>query len=166
MSARILVAGIGNVFFGDDGFGVEVVRRLRDHALPEGVVAADFGIRGIHLAYELLDPPELLVVADTASRGDAPGTLYVIEPERDGWTEAPRADAHGMDLRNVLSSVQALGGAAPRVLVVGCEPADMQERMGLSPVVAAAVDGAVSLILDILKRESTKAPPGAKEAAS
>src|SRR6185369_14690375 len=93
---RVLVAGIGNVFFGDDGFGVEVARQLGE-PLPRGTRVADFGIRALHLAYELLDPPDLLVVADCMARGGPPGTLYVVEPEEVG-AASPITDGHGMNI--------------------------------------------------------------------
>lgn len=146
MSARVLVAGVGNVFLSDDGFGVEVARRLAERALPEGVVVRDVGVRGLHLAYDLLDAPELLIVVDLAPRGGAPGTLYVLEPEL--AAEGPRPSlAHGTDLAGTFATLEALGGSVPRVLIVGCEPADLREAMGLSAPVHAAVDAAIALVL-------------------
>lgn len=159
MSARILVAGVGNLFFGDDGFGPAVAQRLRSAHLPPDVEVREFGIRGIHLAYELLDAPELLIVADAVSRGGAPGTLYVLEPELDGTLG--QADAHGMDLPSVFAAVLAMDGSLPRVRIVGCEPESIEARMGLSPRVDQAVDGAVQLILELVQREY--APVGAME---
>jgi hydrogenase maturation protease len=159
VSARILVAGVGNVFFGDDGFGPAVAQRLRAVDLPPGVEVRESGIRGIHLAYELLEGPELLIVADAVPRGGAPGTLYVLEPELDGVPG--QADAHGMDLPSVFAAVAAMGGSLPRVRIVGCEPESVEARMGLSPRVEQAVEEAVRLILELLQRES--APLGAVE---
>jgi len=150
MSARVVVAGIGNVFFGDDGFGVEVARRLAMRGLPPGVKVMDSGIRGLHLAFELLDGVDLLVAIDATPRGGAPGSLYVIEPELDGGAAEP--DAHSMQLPAVLATVRALGGALPRVRVVGCEPAAC-EGIGLSDVVGAAVEPAVELVRDWVARE-------------
>jgi hydrogenase maturation protease len=159
VSARILVAGVGNVFFGDDGFGPAVAQRLRGATLPPGVEVKEFGIRGIHLAYELLDGPELLIVADAVSRGGAPGTLYVLEPELDGMPA--QADAHEMDVRAVFAALLAMGGSLPRARIVGCEPESVEARMGLSPPVEQAVDAAAQLIVELVQREC--APAGAME---
>jgi hydrogenase maturation protease len=147
-----LVAGAGNVFRGDDGFGVEVVARLARARLPEGVTVKDYGIRGLHLTYALLEPMGLLIVVDAVSRGEDPGTLFVLEPALD---EDPplSADPHGMSLPVVFASVRAMGGALPRVLIVGCEPAELGETMGLSPAVSRAVAPAVELVCEILDRE-------------
>ncbi|HVV86473.1 MAG TPA: hydrogenase maturation protease [Kofleriaceae bacterium] len=141
---RVLVAGIGNIFFGDDGFGVEVARRLAD-APPAGARVADFGIRALHLAYDLLAPIELCIVADCMPRGDRPGTLYVLEPD----VEAEPAEVgagHGLSLPAVFSAVRQLGGRPPRTLVVGCEPEDTGPGIGLSDRVSAAVPHAIDLI--------------------
>jgi hydrogenase maturation protease len=159
VSAWILVAGVGNVFFGDDGFGPAVAQRLRTVELPPGVDVREFGIRGIHLAYELLDGPQLLIVADAVSRGGAPGTLYVLEPEVDGTPG--QADAHQMDLGSVFAAVRAMGGSMPRVRIVGCEAESTEPGMSLSPRVEQAVDEAVRLILELLQHE--RAPVGAME---
>ena len=137
---KVLVAGVGNISLGDDGFGVEVVRQLAAQGLPEHVELLDVGIRGMHLAYRLLDGYELLIAIDLIARGGEPGTLYVVEPD---VNVAPaRADAHSIDLPSVFAQVRALGGTLGRVLVVGCEPAELDERMGLSAAVAAAVEPA------------------------
>jgi hydrogenase maturation protease len=148
----VLVAGIGNVFLGDDGFGVEVVRRLlvEPEPLPAGVRAADFGIRGVHLAYELLDGYDALVLVDALPQGGAPGTVYVFEPDPVGPpADGPAMDAHDMNPQAVLGLVRTLGGAVDRVVVVGCEPADVTDGMGLSPEVTAAVDQAVDTVREI-----------------
>jgi hydrogenase maturation protease len=149
---RVLVAGVGNVFLGDDGFGVEVARRLAGEDLPAWVRVADFGIRGVHLAFELLDGYDATILVDATPRGGAPGTLYLIEPEQVGQPDGASAlvDAHGMEPGAVLELLAALGGSAGRLLVVGCEPADVSERMGLSEPVARAVDGAVSAVREVL----------------
>lgn len=144
----ILIAGVGNVFFGDDGFGVEVARRLATEALPDGVRVVDFGIRGLHLAYELLEPIDLLVIVDTVSRGGAPGSLYVIEPDTDGVPAGP--DAHSMDLGWVFATVRSMGGALPPIRLVGCEPASIEERLGLGEEVASACGPAVQLVREIV----------------
>lgn len=148
MTTRTLVAGIGNIFNGDDGFGSEVAQRLVALPARDGVRVEDYGIRGVHLAYELLEGYDLLVLVDALSRGDAPGTVYVLEPDVD-LDAVPPLDSHQMDPRAVLGMVAELGGEIGRVLVVGCEPADMGEGIGLSPAVAAAVDGAVRLVGEI-----------------
>ena len=160
-SMRVLVAGIGNVFFGDDGFGVEVAARLAGETLPAGVRVEDFGIRGVHLAYELLNGYDLTILVDASPRGEAPGTLYVIEPELDDSradaaraAEVPLVDAHGMEPDVVFGLLRALGGTPGRVLVVGCEPEDAGERMGLSAPVAGAVDEAAKLVRSLIEEET------------
>jgi hydrogenase maturation protease len=163
VSARggTLVACVGNIFLGDDGFGVEVARRLAAHPLPDGVRVADFGIRGIHLAYELAEKGyDSTILVDATARGGAPGTVYLIEPNLESWEteEGPAADAHAMDPRAMLGLVRTLGGTPGRLLLVGCEPATTEEAMGLSEPVAAAVDEAVALILDVLKRGECDVP--------
>lgn len=147
-----LVAGVGNVFLGDDGFGVEVARRLAGVELPEGVKVADFGIRGVHLAYELLDGYDEVVLVDAAPRGGEPGTVYLIEPDV-ARSENPVLDAHDMHPEAVLGLLHTLGGSVGKVVVVGCEPADVTERMGLSEPVERAVDEAVELVVSLLWEE-------------
>lgn len=156
MRPRVLIAGIGNVFLGDDAFGVEVARRLATRALPDGVRVRDFGIRGLDLAYALLDGCDAAILVDAAPRGAAPpGTVYVIEV--DPGAPAPAAkgpevmlDTHAMNPEKVLRLVEAMNGRIGRVLVVGCEPATLgpedDVQMGLSPPVAAAVEEAVKLV--------------------
>jgi hydrogenase maturation protease len=161
MSARVMVAGIGNVFLGDDGFGVEVAQRLSAETLPDGVTVTDVGIRALHLAFALLDRPDLLLIIDTASRGQPPGTLYVIEPTIDA-SRGNIADAHGMNLANVISALRGLGGEVPRILLVGCEPAFLGEAMGLSPTVEQAVPGAIAMVRRILERELNPPAPAAR----
>ena len=150
---RVLVAGIGNVFCGDDGFGVAVVERLSREPLPAGVEVRDYGIRGVHLAYQMLEPYDLVVLVDTTQRGGEPGTVYVVEPERpvppvrDG-ADDPEVlmDAHDMTPDAILALVPRLGGAPGRVLVVGCEPADLGPGMELSAPVTDALDEAVRVV--------------------
>ncbi|MFE7133044.1 hydrogenase maturation protease [Streptomyces sp. NPDC057638] len=161
MSARrTLVAGIGNVFLGDDGFGVEVVRRLGAGApLPGGdrVEIRDIGVRGVHLAYQLLDGYGTVVLVDTLSRGLAPGTVSLVAPDA-GPLETggpPPLDGHRMGPDTVLALLATLsagtGASAPeRILVVGCEPASLAEGIGLSEPVAAAVDPAAALVREVL----------------
>jgi hydrogenase maturation protease len=154
VTAPVLVAGVGNVFFGDDGFGVEVARRLAAGLLPPGVEVRDFGIRGIHLAFELLEPRALVVLVDAMPRGGAPGSLYVLEPDLAG---APAtADAHAMELPAVFAAVRAMGGTLPRVLVVGCEPATC-DGPELSEAVRAAIEPALELVREVLRRERASA---------
>ncbi len=157
MSKRILVAGIGNIFLGDDGFGVEVVRRLAGRALPEGVEVVDFGIRGLDLAYALQDDYELVVFVDATPRGEKPGTVYLIEPEieEDGQVVL---DTHGMDPVKVIKFARALGARPARTLVVGCEPQvvlsgeDYEEiLMELSEPVRAAVEEAAKLVESLVE---------------
>lgn len=150
---RVLVAGVGNIFLGDDGFGVEVVRRLSATPLPEWVAVRDFGIRGLHLAYELLENEyELTILVDAMSRGNAPGTVLLLEPDLEALEAEPPglADAHGMTPAEVFRLLRSIGGKARRVLVVGCEPENLDEGMELSPPVAAAVDEAARLVKDVL----------------
>ena len=150
---RVLVAGIGNVFLGDDGFGVAVADVLSRSELPRGVHVEDYGIRGMDLAYALHDY-DAAVFVDAAPRGEAPGTLYVIEPELDESDVA--MDAHGMDPVKVLVLARTLGGRLPRVLVVGCEPAtrmtgeEDEVVAELSEPVRAAVRPAARLVESLL----------------
>ena len=156
MQQRMLIAGVGNIFLGDDGFGVEVVKRLAAETLPDWVQVADFGIRGIHLAYEILDNAyEVTILVDTACRGGEPGTVYLIEPDLDGVDreECSSPDAHGMQPEAVFALLRTLGGMPGRVLIVGCEPAQTAEGMGLSESVNHAVDEAIKLILHIVRDE-------------
>jgi hydrogenase maturation protease len=155
--SRTLVAGVGNIFLGDDGFGVEVANRLAQRRLPEGVSVADFGIRGVHLAYELLNGYDLLVLIDAVPRGAPPGTVSIIEPYADPESEpAPgdgtlaAMDAHGMHPEAVLAMMEDMGGHLDRVLIVGCEPGEIEERIGLSEPVAAAVDRAVEAVEELV----------------
>src|SRR5215213_5403531 len=158
---RILVAGVGNVFLGDDGFGVEVVRRLAGRELPEGVEVADFGIRGMDLIYALQDDYEVVVFVDATPRGEEPGTVYLIEPEIEEDGEVV-LDTHGMDPVKVIKFARALGAKPTRTLVVGCEPQvvvsgeDYDDMlMELSEPVRAAVGEAVRLV-ESLVEESNK----------
>jgi hydrogenase maturation protease len=148
VSRRVLVAGVGNVFRGDDAFGSEVVRRLSRRALPAGVRAIDFGTRGHDLAYALLDGYDAVVLVDATRRGGPPGALYTLEP-----TPADLAGpvgTHVVDLPGVFGLVRAMGGTLPRLRLVGCEPAELglddEGAWGLSEPVAAAVDRAVELV--------------------
>ncbi|HEY7790351.1 MAG TPA: hydrogenase maturation protease [Vicinamibacterales bacterium] len=161
--ARTLVAGLGNIFLGDDGFGVEVVRRLGDASLGQGIEVADIGIRGVHLAYELLAGSyDRLILVDALPHGSAPGTVSVIEPDLDEDGAAGAMDGHALHPAAVLALVRRLGGRLPEVLVVGCEPESLDEGMGLSPVVAAAVEPAMAAVRRLvhLETEDTQHVPG------
>ncbi|MFD9389344.1 hydrogenase maturation protease [Streptomyces sp. NPDC060000] len=159
---RTLVAGIGNIFLGDDGFGVETARRLAERDLPGHTEVVDIGVRGVHLAYQLLDGYDTLVLVDATARGGAPGTLYVIEHETGGGSRSPgppALDGHRMTPDTVLALLGTLcagtGGEPPRrVLVVGCEPASVEEGIGLSAPVSDAVPEAVRLIEELLLDEA------------
>ncbi len=171
----ILIAGIGNIFLGDDGWGVEVVRRLASRPLPKGVRVADFGIRGVHLAFELLEhPDDTTILVDITPRGGEPGTVYLIEPDLEALANAANpadaaADAHGMTPDAVFALLRSLGGTPGKVWIVGCEPFSTEEEMGLSPAVEPAVDEAVTLLLELVEREGrqtreiTGNPAGALE---
>jgi hydrogenase maturation protease len=149
VSSRILVAGIGNVFLGDDAFGVEVVRRLATRPIAEEVVVKDFGTRGFDLAFSL-DSADVIIIVDAASRGEPPGTLYTIEPELEGLPAFDGPDAHAMDPIQVFRLARHMNVVPGRILLVGCEPESFGPenigRMGMSAVVEAAVDRAVDLI--------------------
>jgi hydrogenase maturation protease len=160
----ILVAGIGNIFLGDDGFGVEVAQRLAGRVLPKGVRVTDFGIRGLDLAYALTDGPETTILIDACPRGAAPGTLYVIEPNLVALENSTRpqvaVDAHSMNPMNVLGMAKAMGATLKRILLVGCEPETLgpeEGQMGLSEAVQNSLEPAVrlteSLVARILKGE-------------
>ncbi|MGA9543816.1 MAG: hydrogenase maturation protease [Candidatus Sulfotelmatobacter sp.] len=154
----ILVAGIGNIFLGDDAFGVEVVRRLANATLPEAVRVADFGIRGFDLAYALQDGYETTILVDACPHGEAPGTLYVIEPDLKALDdpETPQAviEAHAMNPVSVLRMARAMNIEIKGILVVGCEPETLggdEGRMGLSAPVQAAVEEAVRLVKSLIE---------------
>jgi hydrogenase maturation protease len=150
MSQRVLVAGIGNLFLTDDGFGSEVARRLAERPVPDGVKVVDYGIRGMHLAYDLLDGYDALVVVDAVPGHGSPGDLSVLEVGPDDLGEG-ELDAHGMAPVAVLASLGQLGGSLPPTYVVGCQPADVGEGMGLTSAVANAVEPAVELVLEVLQ---------------
>jgi hydrogenase maturation protease len=149
-SNRILVAGIGNIFLGDDAFGVEVVKELTRSELPEGVNAVDFGIRGYDLAYAIMDGYAATVLVDATARGNAPGTLYLIELDPEGLAKLEEVpDGHSLGPVQVLRLVQSLGGEIRQLYLVGCEPAVLETEDGeisLSESVRAAVPEAVGMI--------------------
>ncbi len=151
MTARILVAGIGNIFLGDDGFGSEVVRAA---ALPRddpGLRVVDYGIRGTHLAYDLLEEWDTLVLVDAVPSRGNPGTLHVFQADHEDTASAPSGlDAHSMDPAAVFAGLRALGGTPPYTVVVGCEAANIEEGMGLTEPVAAAVPRAARAVEEIV----------------
>lgn len=147
MASRILIAGIGNIFLGDDGFGSEVMRHVCGRVNgSDGVRATDYGIGGMHLAYDLLEDWDALVLVDAIPNRGSPGTVHVFEADHESPDAPAGLDAHSMDPVAVFASLHALGGTAPRTIVVGCEVADVSERMGLSEPVDAAVPEAVRAV--------------------
>jgi hydrogenase maturation protease len=161
---RILVAGIGNIFMGDDAFGCEVIRRLEREPMPANVEVADFGIRGMDLGYALADGRyALAILVDTVARGGKPGTTYVIEPDIEAAKPGTQPIVpHGMDPQRVLRFAAAFGTHCPRVLLVACEPETLggeAGRMGLSAPVAGAIERAVAEILAILETNGAASAP-------
>ncbi len=147
----ILVAGIGNIFLGDDGFGVEVARRLANHEFPAGVKVIDFGIRGFDLAYALQDGYETTILVDAYPHGQTPGTVSLVEPDLSKLDQAQEGvvETHGMNPLNVLRMASVMNGGLKKVLLVGCEPATFggeEGLMGLSEPVEAAIADAVKLV--------------------
>ncbi len=161
---RILVAGIGNIFLGDDAFGCEVAKRLFERKLPENVRVVDYGIRGFDLAYALMDGYDVTIFIDATPRGDAPGTVYLIEPDLDELNklDAPNAaiDTHNMNPLKVLAMVKTLGGEFKKIYLIGCEPLFTGEEdigfMGLSEPVAGAVDKAVEVVESLVAKILTE----------
>jgi hydrogenase maturation protease len=151
VTGRTLVAGVGNVFMRDDALGVEVARLLARRPVPDGVEVADFGIRGVHLVYELLNGCDLFVLVDAAQRGYEPGTVTVLEVDpaqaEPGMTVM---DAHDLTPDAIFAMLTSMGGHPGRSVVVACEPADLGAGMGLSDRVRAALPHAVSAIEEIL----------------
>jgi len=171
--ARVLVACVGNIFLSDDGFGVEVAAALARETLPSDVKVVDFGIRSVHLVYELMDGYDVLVVVDTVSQQDGPpGGLYVIEPDLSsrevaGGESADQVlpevmlDPHDLSPGGVMELLPTLGGTVDRILVVGCQPAVLDEGIGLSPAVQAAIAPAAGLVRDVVHRELARLHPDA-----
>jgi hydrogenase maturation protease len=151
----VLVAGIGNLFLSDDGFGSEVARRMAQGPLPDGVKVVDYGIRGMHLAYDLLDGYDALVVVDALPGDGSPGDLTVLEVGPGDLGEG-ELDAHGMAPVSVLASLGTLGGTLPPTFVVGCRPADVGDGIGLTPQVEAAVDAAIALVREVVDEQLTR----------
>jgi hydrogenase maturation protease len=153
MTPRILVAGIGNIFLGDDGFGCEVVRRLAAEAIPPGVKVIDYGIRGLDLAYALLESYDAVIFVDAIARGNVAGTIYLLEPSGNARTGMP-LDPHSMNPLHLMAMARSLGEIPARIFIVGCEPQDFGDefegRMGLSSVVAGSVAEGVRAVRDIV----------------
>jgi hydrogenase maturation protease len=159
MSQRILIAGVGNIFLGDDAFGVEVARVLAGRKFPEGVHVKDFGIRAFDLAYALLDPWDAVILVDAVPRGDVPGTLYTIEPDLSSIAAAETDDApldgHSMDPVKVVRLAQTMGCITARLLVVGCEPADYggdEGHMGLTEPVQNSIGAAADMVEELVEQ--------------
>ena len=169
---KILVAGIGNIFFGDDAFGCEIATQLTRRALPEGVRVTDFGIRSYDLAYAIMDNYDAVILVDATPQGAEPGTIYLIEPDIKKLDDLPEeaVNAHSMNPVRVLQLVRSFGGSPGKLYLVGCEPAVLEsDELGLSEKVRAAVplalDMVTELIGDILHETPTHAnrPDGAGE---
>jgi hydrogenase maturation protease len=160
IAPRILIAGVGNIFLGDDAFGVEVAQRLGQRPLPAGVRVIDFGIRGLDLTYALLDGYETVILVDATPRGGRPGTLYVIKPDIDTTPQPENAslmiDTHDLDPAKVLRLAAALGSPVRQVLLVGCEPGGVTDesevQMEMTDPVRRAVDEAIPLIETLVER--------------
>jgi len=171
---RILIAGIGNIFHGDDAFGVEVAHLLLERSLPPEARVVDFGIRGFDLAYALLDGYDITILVDATSRGGEAGTLYTIEidPDAPSGLDEPRIDVatHGMNPMRVLQMAKSMGGTTGRILLVGCEPETLgsqEGQMGLSATVAAAVETAANVVEALVARllEESRGVPDTGAAA-
>jgi hydrogenase maturation protease len=152
----ILVAAVGNLWLGDDGFAGEVAKRLRERGVPEDVAVADFGTGGLDLAYEVMRGYDALVLVDVSRQRGEPGTLYVMEVDPDtiesSIEDGAMIDPHGMDPQTVLRFVKTTGGWPGKVVVVACEPEQVEEvSLGLSPRVEAAVDRAVDLVVETVE---------------
>ena len=166
---RILVAGIGNIFLGDDGFGVEVASKLANYTFPQGVRVTDFGIRGFDLAYALMEGYETTILVDAYPGEGQPGTLFVVEPDLQNLdsagTQPGFVDPHGMNPINVLRMAVNMGAQLKRILLVGCVPATLgpeEGQMGLSEPIAAVVDAAVQLVDSLVTRILAEEWPGKK----
>ncbi|HYZ82939.1 MAG TPA: hydrogenase maturation protease [Bryobacteraceae bacterium] len=167
---RILVGGIGNIFLGDDAFGVEVARQLSAEEWPKEVRVFDFGIRSYDLAYALIEGYDTAILVDASARGEAPGTLYVIEPDIDepeayGARQAEQVDAHSMNPVTVVRMARSLGHLPKRILLVGCEPATFgpdEGQLGLSEPVQAAVAEAIKLVRSLVAQALKGKQPGGK----
>jgi hydrogenase maturation protease len=161
--SRTLIAGIGNIFLGDDGFGCEVVRALEKTKLPSDVRVVDYGIRGLDLAYALLEPYRAIVLVDSVSRGAVPGTVFLLQPSNGPENEMLALDPHSMDPLHVLAMARSLGEISAEVFIVGCQPGDFGDeyagRMGLSSAIAASVPEAVRAVSELVARLNSNEIP-------
>jgi hydrogenase maturation protease len=156
---QILVACIGNIFLGDDGFGVEAARALAATGLPPEVRLVDYGVRGLDLAYALLEPWRAVILVDAIARGGAAGSLYLLEAQNEQAHAGAKADGfnpHAMSPAQVLTLARSLGNITTPIYIVGCEPqdfgAELEGRMGLSAAVAAAVPEAARMVLQLIEQ--------------
>lgn len=153
MNGKILIAGIGNIFLGDDGFGVAVTRQMAEQKLPPEVTVKDFGIRGFDLACALIEPWDLIILVDAAARGAEPGSVYVMEIDPDSQPpDAIIQNAHGLHPAGAIQLARSLGEIKARLVLVACEPNDFggdDGRMGLSTVVESTVESAVRMVEQI-----------------
>ncbi|MEP6950702.1 MAG: hydrogenase maturation protease [Ginsengibacter sp.] len=153
---RVMIAGVGNMFMKDDGFGGAVIKKILDKKFPEGVEVKDFGTGGLKLAYDLMKGYDGLILLDASARGEPPGTLYLIEPSESDINpdleQGGPIDPHGADPATVLRFVKSIGSWPAKVLIVACEPATVDDfEIGLSEPVNAAIDKAVEMVEDIIK---------------
>ncbi len=160
---RILVAGIGNIFLGDDGFGSEVVRRVPVRPDDAGVRVVDYGIGGMHLAYDLLDDWDALVLVDAVPNRGSPGALHIFQADHESHSATAALDAHSMDPAAVFDSLKALGGKPPDTVVIGCEVGSVDEDIGLTEPVAAAVPGAVHAVAEVVEGLLSRSPAASAE---
>jgi hydrogenase maturation protease len=162
-----LVAGIGNIFLGDDGFGCAVVRELAQRQMPAGVKVVDYGIRGLDLAYALLEPYDTVIFVDAVARGGAPGTVYLLQPVESDARAETGLDPHSMDPVHLLAMARSLGEVTAEIFIVGCEPLDfgdeLEGRMELSEPVALAVPEAARAVLALMDRNRSPEMPQAAE---
>jgi hydrogenase maturation protease len=159
----ILVAGVGNAWLRDDGFGGAVARRLSERELPDGVSVMDAGTGGLDLAYEVMRGYDALVIVDVSKQGGEPGTLYVMEPDEDevrgGIEDGEVINPHGMDPQTVLRFVKSIGAWPGRVVVIACEPAEVEEMgWGMTDAIAQAVDRAADLVGETIEELRAGAP--------
>jgi hydrogenase maturation protease len=154
---RVLVAGVGNDLLGDDGFGPAVVRRLMTRTPIPGTYLRDVGIRALHLAYELLDPWDGLLVVDAVARGGPPGTLHLLEAA-DAIMLGRAFDGHAMDVPSILHTARSLGAVVPPVLVLGCDVGSVEEGLGLTPDVERAVEAAIVMVESVVHRFGSRSP--------
>jgi hydrogenase maturation protease len=158
---RTLIAGIGNIFLGDDGFGCETVRELQTMELPESVRLVDYGIRGLDLAYAMLEPYENIVLIDAISRGGRPGTVYVLQPVKESVERDRSLNPHAMDPASLMALARSMGEIHAEIFIIGCEPEDfgdeLEGRMGLSDTVRSVLPEAARAaaeLVELLERQT------------